>query len=246
MTGELDFSGKTVLVTGGSSGIGNGVAHAFRARGATVHVTGTRAVAADYLGEQGSNLEGLHYWQLDVGQAQDIASKAPDLPALDILVMSQGKVLYRRREFDQEGWDEVIAINLNSLMHLARRYKPALAANKGAIVIVSSLSGFMSNIGNPAYAASKAGAVSLTKTLGEAWAADGIRVNGIAPGFVETKLTAVTFSDPVRREQTLGRIPLARLGTADEMAGAIMFLASPLSSYVVGQTLIVDGGLGLS
>jgi 3-oxoacyl-[acyl-carrier protein] reductase len=114
------------------------------------------------------------------------------------------------------------------------------------IVIVSSVSGFQSNRGNPAYAASKAGAVSLTKTLGEAWAREGIRVVGLAPGLVDTKLTKVTTEHPERREGALRAIPLGRMGTPQDMAGAALFLASPLAAYVVGQTLIVDGGLSLS
>ncbi len=101
------------------------------------------------------------------------------------------------------------------------------------------------NIGNPAYAASKAGAISLTKTLGQAWARDGIRVNGLAPGLVDTKLTKATTQNPKRLEAALRRIPLRRAGTPNDMAGAALFLASPLASYVQGHTLVADGGLTL-
>lgn len=242
----LDFTGKTVLVVGGSSGIGNGIAQAFRRCGAAVHVTGTRPSVSHYSDQDGSDLTGLAYSTLGVSNPNDIERDAPKLPSLDILVLSQGHVRYRRQEFEREGWEQVIAVNLSSLMHIARRYHPALARSKGSLLIISSVSGFMSNKGNPAYSASKAGAVSLTATLGEAWAGDGIRVNGIAPGFVETKMTAVTLSDPMRREATLAAIPLKRLGMPAEMAGAALFLASPLASYIIGQTLIVDGGLTLS
>jgi 3-oxoacyl-[acyl-carrier protein] reductase len=120
-----------------------------------------------------------------------------------------------------------------------------LAQSRGSIVIVSSVSGTKANIGNPAYAASKAGAISLTKTLGQAWARDGIRVNGLAPGLVDTKLTQVTTRNPERLEATLAAIPQGRMGTPQDMAGAAIFLASPLASYVTGHTLIVDGGLTL-
>jgi 3-oxoacyl-[acyl-carrier protein] reductase len=102
------------------------------------------------------------------------------------------------------------------------------------------------NLGNPAYAASKAGAVSLTKTLGEAWARDGIRVNGLAPGLIPTKLTAVTTENEKRNAGALRNIPLRRAGTPAEMAGVALFLASPLASYVLGQTIVADGGLTLS
>jgi len=244
MADELDFSGKAVLVVGGSSGIGNGVAHAFRERGAAVHVWGTRPRADDYDGVEGSDLNGLAYGQVDVGdRAQVDAAAGP--PALDVLVLCQGTVVYRRGEFQPEGWDRVMAVNLDSLMACAMKFHDVLAARKGVIIIVSSVSGYTSNRGNPAYAASKAGAVSLTKTLGEAWARDGIRVVGLAPGLVDTKLTKVTTEHPERREGALRSIPLGRMGTPQDMAGAALFLASPLAAYVVGQTLIVDGGLSL-
>lgn len=243
--GELDFTGKTVLVVGGSSGIGNGVAHAFRDRGAQVHVWGTRADAAAYAGEEGSDLTGLAYANVDVGDRAQIAAHVPPFEALDVLILCQGTVVYRRGEFEPEGWDKVMAVNLDSLMACAMKFHDTLAAQRGSIVIVSSVSGFQANRGNPAYAASKAGAVSLTKTLGQAWAGDGIRVNGLAPGLVDTKLTKVTTEHPDRLRGAMRAIPVGRLGQPADMAGAALFLASPLASYVVGQTLVVDGGLSL-
>ncbi len=241
---ELDFRGKGVLVVGGSSGIGNGIAHAFLQHGAAVHVWGTRASARDYASVEGSNLSGLSYAQVDVGD-RDQVTAAPNLSGLDVLVLCQGAVVYKRGEFQPEGWDRVMAVNLDSLMACAMKFHDQLAARKGVIIIVSSVSGYTSNRGNPAYAASKAGAVSLTKTLGEAWAHDGIRVVGLAPGLVDTKLTKVTTEHPERLEGALRSIPLGRMGTPQDMAGAALFLASPLAAYVVGQTLIVDGGLSL-
>lgn len=241
---DLDFNGKTVLVVGGSSGIGNGIAHGFRDRGARVHVWGTRATAGDYDGAEGSDLTGLAYAKVDVGVRDEIAA-AETIAPLDVLVLCQGTVQYRRAEFEPEGWDRVMAVNLDSLMDCARKFRGALAERKGVIIIVSSVSGYTSNRGNPAYAASKAGAVSLTKTLGEAWAPEGIRVVGLAPGLVDTKLTKVTTENPQRLEASLRAIPLGRMGTPADMAGAALLLASPLAGYVVGQTLIVDGGLSL-
>lgn len=243
---DLDFTGQTVLVVGGSSGIGNGIAHGFARRGAQVHVWGTRKTAADYDGVEGSDLSGLTYACVDVSDRAAIAAEAPRLAACDVLVLCQGTVVYRRGEFAPEGWDHVMAVNLDSLMDCSNAFHDRLAAARGAIVIVSSVSGFQSNRGNPAYAASKAGAVSLTKTLGEAWARDGIRVNGLAPGLVATKLTAVTTEHPDRLAGALRAIPAGRMGTPQDMAGAALFLASPLAAYVNGQTLIVDGGLSLS
>ena len=243
--GELDFTGRTVLVVGGSSGIGNGIAQGFRARGAEVHVWGTRPSAADYAGVEGSDLMGLAYAQVDVADRDAIADTIPDFERLDVLVLCQGTVVYRRGEFERAGWDQVMAVNLDSLMACAAKFHDMLAAAKGSIIIVSSVSGFQANRGNPAYAASKAGAVSLTKTLGQAWAGDGVRVNGLAPGLVDTKLTKVTTEHPDRLRGALSRIPAGRMGEPADMAGAALFLASPLAAYVVGQTLVVDGGLSL-
>ena len=152
---------------------------------------------------------------------------------------------FSRGEFERPGWDKVMAVNLDSLMHICRRFKPALSEARGAIIIVSSIAGLKANKGNPAYAASKAGAISLTRTLGQAWAPDGVRVNGVAPGLVDTKLTKVTTDNPKRLAASLGAIPSGRLGTPDDMAGGVLFLASPLAAYVNGHTLVVDGGLSL-
>ena len=257
MTADTDFSGQRVLVVGGSSGIGNGVAHAFRQRGAEVHVWGTRASAADYAGEEGSDLTGLHYACVDVGDPDQI-ERAPQPGAdaaggatLDVLVLCQGTVVYKRGEFERAGWDRVMGVNLDSLMHCCRRFKPALLPTPGReggkVIIVSSIAGLGgSNVGNPAYAASKAGAMSLARTLGVAWAPEGIRVNGMAPGLVDTKLTKITTQHPKRLEGALANIPMHRLGTPADMAGAVLFLASPLAAYMAGQTLNCDGGLSLA
>jgi 3-oxoacyl-[acyl-carrier protein] reductase len=245
MAGDTDFSGKRVLVVGGSSGIGNGIARAFLDRGAQVHVWGTRAAAADYDPADGSDLSGMGYTCVDVGDPDAIEAAALPFESLDVLVLCQGTVVYRRGEFERPGWDRVMAVNLDSLMHCARRFKPQLLESKGSVIVVSSISGLKANIGNPAYAASKAGAISLTKTLGQAWAPEGIRVNGLAPGLVDTKLTKVTTDNPDRLAGALAAIPQRRMGTPADMAGAALFLASPLASYVTGHTLIVDGGLSL-
>lgn len=242
---RLDFTGQRVLVIGGSSGIGNGIAQAFRADGADVAVWGTRPDASDYDAAEGSDLTGLSYAQVDVGDPDKITAAAEPFDQLDVLVLSQGIVAYQRAEFEREGWDEVMSVNLDSLMHCSEKFHAQLSARNGSIIIVSSVSGIRANIGNPAYAASKAGAISLTKTLGQAYARDGIRVNGVAPGLVDTKLTKVTTENPKRLEGSLRAIPLRRMGQPSEIAGAAIFLASPLASYVCGQTIFVDGGMTL-
>lgn len=245
MPDMLDFSGKRILVIGGSSGIGNGIAHAFRERGAEAHVTGTRKDEGDYLENEDSDFSGITYHQLDVTDRGAAGALAEGVGAMDVVVLCQGAVRYGRQEFEREGWDTVIDVNLNSVMDCARAFQPGLAEKNGSLIIVSSTGAFHAMIGNPAYGASKAGAASLVGSLAQAWARNGIRVNGIAPGFVATKMTKVTTENEKRREDVIQRVPLSRLGTPQDMAGAALFLASPLASYVTGQSLIVDGGLSL-
>jgi 3-oxoacyl-[acyl-carrier protein] reductase len=242
---ELDFTGRTVLVIGGSSGIGNGIARAFLRQGAEVHVWGTRAAPSDYADSPGSDLDGLRYSQVDVASRAAIDDWTPPFERLDVLVQSQGVVLYGRREFEPEGFAQVLDVNLVSVMLCATKFYPLLKAARGSMIVISSVAALQSTHGNPAYNASKAGAYALTRTLGDAWAPEGIRVNGIAPGLVATKMTRVTTEHPKRLQATLASIPLGRLGTPDEMAGVALFLASPLASYVIGQTIPVDGGLVL-
>lgn len=242
MKDQLDFSGKRVLVVGGSSGIGNGIARGFLDAGAEVHIWGTRPNAAAY-GDDGSDLAGMHYSQMDVGDRASLAAYVPPFETLDVLVQSQGVIFYGRKEFEADSFRRVVDINLVSLMDCAMKFKPMLEASRGSMIVVSSSAAFHATRGNPAYNAAKTGAMGLTRTLAQAWARDGIRVNGIAPGWVATRLTAVTTESPQRREAAIATIPLGRFGTVEEMAGAALFLASPLGGYVLGQTLIVDGGL---
>ncbi|MFS0738775.1 SDR family oxidoreductase [Sphingomonas sp. 1P06PA] len=237
----LDFTGKTVLVVGGTTGIGNGIACAFRDAGADVWIWGTRADGAAYAGEDG-DLAGLHYARMDATDAAAVAAWEAPFDRLDALVCSQGLAVYKRREFEADIFQKVIDVNLGSLMNCARRFQGELKAAGGSIIFITSVGAFRATRGNPAYAASKAGATGLTRVLGQAWAADGIRVNAIAPGLVESRLTKVTTGDPARLSKRLEGIPAGRLGTPDDMAGAALFLASPLASYIVGQTIVVDGG----
>jgi 3-oxoacyl-[acyl-carrier protein] reductase len=138
-----------------------------------------------------------------------------------------------------------MAINLDSVLHIAMRFHDALKASQGTVVVASSVAAFKATLGNPAYAASKAGLMGLVRTLAQAWAKDGIRINAFAPSLVDTKLTQATMADPKRRDTALKKIPAGRFGDMNDMAGVALFLASPLSAYVYGQTLLVDGGLTL-
>lgn len=241
MTDPLDYSGKTVLVVGGTSGIGNGIAQGFRKAGATVHVTGTRGSADDY---PDSDMEGLAFHSLDVSDRE--AVDAFDWPeTLDVVVLCQGIARYGREEFTREGWDAVMAVNLDSLLDCANATRQKLADTGGSLLIISSIGGYRGLIGNPAYGASKAGAISMVKSLGVAFAGDGIRVNGIAPGYVHTKINDAFLSDEKFQKQTIAATPRGRLGLPEDMASVALFLASPLADYVVGQTISVDGGLSV-
>jgi 3-oxoacyl-[acyl-carrier protein] reductase len=239
---DIDFSGKTVLVTGGSTGIGNAAARAFLDSGARVIVTGTRASAGDYAGEDG-DLTGLEYHRLDQGDAAAVAAFDPGIDTLDALVVAGAKVAYRRKEFEIETFADVLATNLTGPMQLAVKFRPALAKARGSIVFIGSVASFRGTIGQPAYSASKGGLLTLTKTLAQAFGAEGIRVNLIAPGLVRSKMTAITWQDPARLEGTERQVPLRRIGEPDDIAGAIIFLASRHAGYITGTSLTIDGGL---
>jgi 3-oxoacyl-[acyl-carrier protein] reductase len=243
MKDPLDFSGKNVLVVGGTSGIGNGIAHAFLDHGATVGVWGTRASASDYRADEGCDLAGLRFSHVDVSKPEQVSAWQPDFDELDVLVLAQGIVKYRRAEFEDDGFRDVVNVNLNSVMSCCNRFRQSLKRTSGSVIVISSLVAYRSAIANPAYTASKAAAVALTETLGAAWASEGIRVNGIAPGLVETKLTEVMTKVPQRLETALKSIPAGRLGLPSDMADVALFLASTLARYVVGHTIPVDGGM---
>lgn len=239
--GAFDFTDKTVLVTGGSTGIGNAAARMFRAAGARVIVTGTRANAAEYAGSDG-DLAGLEYHRLDQGDRDAVAAFDPGVARLDALVIAGAKVAYRRQEFETDIFADVLATNLIGPMQLATKFRTMLAG-QGSITFIGSVASFRGTIGQPAYSASKGGLLTLTKTLAQAFARDGIRVNLVAPGLVRSKMTAVTWQNPDRLVATEQQVPLARIGEPDDIAGAIMFLASPLASYITGTSLVIDGGL---
>ena len=239
--GAFDFTGKTVLVTGGSTGIGNAAARMFRAAGARVIVTGTRANAAEYAGSDG-DLAGLEYHRLDQGDRDAVAAFDPGVARLDALVIAGAKVAYRRQEFETDTFADVLATNLIGPMQLATKFR-AMLAGQGSITFIGSVASFRGTIGQPAYSASKGGLLTLTKTLAQAFARDGIRVNLVAPGLVRSKMTAVTWQDPDRLAATERQVPLARIGEPDDIAGAIVFLSSPLASYITGTSFVIDGGL---
>ena len=231
--------GKTALVTGGSQGIGHATALALRDLGATVIVTGTRPAFADYE----DPIEGVTYIQSDLARPEARAVLAAQIATLDVLVNNAGTG--RPDEYDQDAFETVIDINLNAVMDLSMRLFPALQAAKGSIVNVGSLASFLALKETPAYTASKAGLLGLTRALGDKWALEGVRVNLVAPGFIATRMTAPMRADAGFENRLLKSVPMRRWGQASEVAGAILFLASPAASYITGQSLAIDGGLML-
>jgi 3-oxoacyl-[acyl-carrier protein] reductase len=236
------FAGKTVLVTGGSTGIGNAAARAFLAAGARVIATGTRHAPADYAGTDG-DLAGIEYHRLDQGDLAAVAAFDPGVERLDALVVAGARVAYKRAEFVPETFADVLATNLTGPMALAMRFRAALAAAGGSIVFVGSVASFRGTIGQPAYSASKGGLLTLTRTLAQALGGEGIRVNLVAPGLVRSRMTAITWQNPDRLAATAAQVPLRRIGEPDDIAGPILFLASDAARYVTGASLVIDGGL---
>jgi 3-oxoacyl-[acyl-carrier protein] reductase len=234
----LDFSGKTVLVIGGSSGIGLAAARMLAKAGARVVATGTRSSAADYA----DDLSGLDFRRLDTGDRAAVAGFDPGFDRLDVLVNAAGMVMYRRAEFEIANFEQVLGVNLTGLFQLCEKFRHRLAETKGCIVNVGSVASHRGIVAQPAYSASKGGLLTLTRSLALAYAKDGIRVNQVSPGLVRTKLTEVTWADDDRRAATERAIPLRRIGEPDDIAGVILFLASPLASYITGEAIIVDGG----
>lgn len=231
--------GLSVLVTGGTQGIGKAVAEQFVAQGATVTVTGTRPRTECYEAPPA----GVRYLQADLTWPEARAEIAAHFDALDVLVNNAGRG--SANEYDQEEFESIIDTNLNAAMDLSVRLFPLLKKGGGSIVNVGSLASFLALKETPAYTASKAGLLGLTRALGDKWAGDGVRVNLVAPGFIATRMTEGARQNAEREARLMKAIPMRRWGLPDEVARAILFLASPDASYITGQSLAIDGGLML-
>jgi 3-oxoacyl-[acyl-carrier protein] reductase len=245
----FDLSGKTALVTGGSRGIGRAAAQVLARQGARVILTYARDAEAALKTVQSIEAAGgkAEAEQLDVGDFEQtertVAALAKRAGGLDILVANAGiaidGLLLRLKGSDL---DSILGVNVKGALACAQAaIKPMLRAKSGRILFVSSVVGQMGNAGQVAYAASKAALFGVTKSLAREYASRNITVNAIAPGYVETDMTAALT--PPQREAMLGAVPLGRAATADEIGTSIAFLASNEAAYITGHVLAVNGGM---
>lgn len=243
----FDLTGKKALVTGASGGIGGAIARGLYEQGASVALSGTRvdplnALAAE-LGERAfvtpCNLGDKEAVLTLAGQASDA------MGGLDILVNNAGITrdnIFMRMSDDE--WQQVIDVNLSSTMRLMKSVmRPMMKQRFGRIINITSIVGVTGNAGQVNYAASKAGMIGMTKSYAQEIATRGITANCVAPGFIETAMTA-ELPDAVKEKMT-GNIPAGRMGTPEEIASAVAYLASDEASYVTGQTLHVNGGMAM-
>lgn len=239
MTVTLDYSGCKVLVTGGSHGIGQAIAGAFRRAGASVAITGTRPSAGDY----DTDLRGFGYRQVLMEDGASVDKLIAATEEVDILVNNAGTYVGGSEGLTPDGFDKNMAINLNSVYRLSQGLRRALSQRPGCIINIASMYSYFGCGPGPAYAASKAAIVNLTMSLAALYAPDGIRVNAIAPGWIRTKLTTGAQANEGRSQAITARTPMARWGEADEVAGTALYLASnDLAAFVTGVTIPVDGG----
>lgn len=238
MTGVagFDFSGARVLVIGASrGGIGASIARAFQQSGAEVEITG---VEPDCDPDDAGRFA---YSRLDVADTEAVRAFARSRTRLDVLV-NCAAITQRGEEMAPDFFAHVLNVNLTGTMRCAEALHPALAATRGKIINIASMYARFGSPRNPAYGASKAGVEQLTKSLAIAWAADGIRVNVIAPGFIVTQQSARARQDPAFTAAVEARTPMARWGQPDDIAGAALFLASDAAAFITGACLPVDGG----
>jgi NAD(P)-dependent dehydrogenase (short-subunit alcohol dehydrogenase family) len=249
---ELD--GKIALVTGGSKGIGRAIALSLAEAGADVALgaRGPEALekAAREVEERGRRAVAVPTDVTDPGQCRALIERATtDLGTIDILVNNAGAApfLSTFESARMEGWDKYFRTTFIGAVYCTHAAAPVLLERgTGSVINVASVAAFIASPGLTYYAAAKAALVSFTKTLAREWAPHGVRVNAIAPGFVETEMNAVARQDPSYEESIRSMIPLGRWGTAEDVAGVARFLASEAASWMTGSVVVIDGGQSLS
>ena len=249
MSVSFSLEGKRALVTGASRGLGQAVAVALAEAGADVVCASSRRSGTDETAAF-VRAAGREAWQVEADLADRAATLAMADEAerlagrIDVLV-NNGGTIRRHPAVDHplEEWDLVLRTNLDSVFLLSQRVgRGMVERGAGKIVNVASLLSFQGGITAPGYAASKHAVAGLTKALANEWARHGVQVNAVAPGYMRTDNTQALREDATRSEQILARIPAGRWGEAEDLAGAVVFLASPASDYVNGHVLVVDGG----
>lgn len=237
----LDFSGKTVVVTGGTGGIGLGLARAFAECRATVYATG--ASDAEVAAAKAA-APSIQFSVLDVRSDAAIDAFAAGVDGPVFALVNCAGVNLRAAEFTPEGFATVLDINLAGTMRACTAFRPKLGG--GSVLNIASVYAFFGAPHAPAYSASKGAVAQLTKSLAIAYAPDNIRVNALAPGWIETPMTAVPRANPARNAELMARTPMGRWGTPDDLAGPALFLCSTLAAFVTGAILPVDGGFLVS
>jgi NAD(P)-dependent dehydrogenase (short-subunit alcohol dehydrogenase family) len=234
------FQDRVVLVTGGTGGIGLACAEAFQRLGAEVIATGATDVEVERARASAID-RSIRFERLDVRDRAAIQTLVSGAPRLDVIVNAAG-IIRRDDEHDPDVFANVVAINLTGTMEVCTAARPKLRESAGSVVNLASMLTFFGAPRAPAYSASKGGIGQLTKSLAAAWAADGIRVNAVAPGWIATPLTQALQDDPERSRPILSRTPMGRWGSPEEVADGVVFLASPAARFVTGAILAIDGG----
>jgi 2-dehydro-3-deoxy-D-gluconate 5-dehydrogenase len=245
---QFRLDGRLALVTGSASGLGRAIALALAEAGATVACHGNRRSADETSGTIRSMGRESRTFTADLGAPSGADSLyeavSAAMGAPNILVNNAGTIYREAAEaYDLQAWMNVVQVNLNSAFRLCQLAgREMLKQRQGKIVNIASLLSFQGGIRVPAYAASKGGVAQLTKALANEWADRNVQVNAIAPGYFRTENTTALQRDEIRNRQILERIPASRWGEPEDIAGAAVFLASPASSYINGEVLVVDGG----